>query len=436
MTAGLVHITAVANSRSPSAMAFLCSLFAAVMLIFSATAGIAQTKQRIGVVALVNNEPITSLDLENRITFLKAVSNLNISDEDLERDALQSLVSDKLKLQTGKQAFPGALAQVRQPALDIIDTAFARDGIKGREVLKGLNVPLSSVTDKYTADILWSNALRKQFRRQFENIDNLAAQELEKIKKSQSEPQVKLSEIILSVNPKRSFEQTKALADKITEALGKNASFANIAAQYSESPSAQQGGQLNWVLLSRLPDMMQEAVRAAPDNAVIGPLEFDGRIYILRRDGFREFGLRDPKAAKLTLVRAVAPLPAQATDADRKAAAEMLARRSADITSCDEMQTLHRELGSPALSLIENLSVGSLSPQLQKVIMPLADGEKSPVLPFSEGMTIFIICGRTLPDAQLPDIDILKQAEFDRIFSAISSRFLIRLQRKAAIEYR
>ncbi len=55
-------------------------------------------------------------------------------------------------------------------------------------------------------------------------------------------------------------------------------------------------------------------------------------------------------------------------------------------------------LGSGALPYLKDVQVGSLSPQLQKIIVPLQVGQKSPALPFAEGMTVFMVCEQVQPN--------------------------------------
>jgi len=303
-------------------------------------------------------------------------------------------------------------------------------------VLKERGISVSTVTEKYLSDILWGNVLRVRFPRQFENLDNLAEQELKKLKAAQNEPQIKLSEILLQPNPNRPKDKTSELADKIIEALERKASFSSIASQYSEAATAQQGGRVNWMLLSRLPVSLQTLLLDADEGEVIGPIELDGRLYILKKDGFRENGLADPKAATLTMARAIQPLAADASKEDRSKAGEKILQETADLQNCNEMADLNKKLGSGALPILNDLQVGSLSPQLQKIIAPLQVGEKSPALPFSEGMTVFMVCERVQPTTELPDIETLKRVEFEKLFNSISGRYLLRLQRKAVIDYR
>ena len=420
------------SSRIASAIMACICMFA----IFSISSTSADASQRVSVVALVNGEPITSLDLENRMNFLRTLSKLEMDEADFRADTLQKLVSEKIKFQAAKEQLGNFVPEATSTARQLVDQNFGKGDKPGGQVLKERGISVSTVTDKYLSDILWGNVLRVRFPRQFENLDNLAEQELKKLKAAQNEPQIKLSEILLQPNPNRPKDKTSELADKIIEALERKASFSSIASQYSEAATAQQGGRVNWMLLSRLPVSLQTLLLDADEGEVIGPIELDGRLYILKKDGFRENGLADPKAATLTMARAIQPLAADASKEDRSKAGEKILQETADLQNCNEMADLNKRLGSGALPILNDLQVGSLSPQLQKIIAPLQVGEKSPALPFSEGMTVFMVCERVQPTTELPDIETLKRVEFEKLFKSISGRYLLRLQRKAVIDYR
>ena len=420
------------SSRIASAIMACICMFA----IFSISSTSADASQRVSVVALVNGEPITSLDLENRMNFLRTLSKLEMDEADFRADTLQKLVSEKIKFQAAKEQLGNFVPEATSTARQLVDQNFGKGDKPGGQVLKERGISVSTVTDKYLSDILWGNVLRVRFPRQFENLDNLAEQELKKLKAAQNEPQIKLSEILLQPNPNRPKDKTSELADKIIEALERKASFSSIASQYSEAATAQQGGRVNWMLLSRLPVSLQTLLLDADEGEVIGPIELDGRLYILKKDGFRENGLADPKAATLTMARAIQPLAADASKEDRSKAGEKILQETADLQNCNEMADLNKKLGSGALPILNDLQVGSLSPQLQKIIAPLQVGEKSPALPFSEGMTVFMVCERVQPTTELPDIETLKRVEFEKLFKSISGRYLLRLQRKAVIDYR
>ena len=393
-------------------------------------------KDEIKVIAVVNGEPITNFELADRVLFLRASSQLDLAEQELRRDALQGLIGDRLKTQFGKTVVPGIVPQLDGAARQILDQNFGRDGKPGSALLKQLNIPQRTVLNKIKADILWGNSLRQKFKRQFRNIGKSAEQELAKLKQLKSEPQIRFSEIILLPNPNRSLEETEALAEQIIAALNKGADFASIAQQYSDAATSGKGGLVDWVFVSRLPNLVKTPLMAADKGEVVGPLVFGGQVFILRKRDMRELGQMDPLAATVSLTRAVSPTPATASAEQREQAADMLLQQAQNLNSCAELAELGKSLAPDVSSEINNISVGSLSPQLQKVILDLDVGEMTPPLPFSEGMVIFMLCDKSMPGFQLPDIKVIEQAELEKLLSTISGRFLLRLQRQASITYK
>ena len=393
-------------------------------------------KDEIRVIAVVNGEPITNFELADRVLFLRAVSQLNLAEQELRRDALQGLIGDRLKTQFGKTVVPGIMPQLDGAARQILDQNFEREGTPGSAVLKQLNIPHRTVLNKIKADILWGNSLRQKFKRQFRNISKSAEQELNKLKQLKSEPQIRFSEIILLPNPNRSLEETEALAEQIIAALNKGADFASIAQQYSDAATSGRGGLVDWVFVSRLPNLVKDPLVAADKGEVVGPLVFGGQVFILRKRDMRELGQMDPLAATVSLARVVAPTPATASAAEREQAAELLLQQAQGLNSCPELAELGRSLAPDIPSEINDISIGSLSPQLQRVILDLDVGQTTAPLPFSEGMVIFMLCDKSMPGFQLPDIKVLEQAELEKLLSTISGRFLLRLQRQASITYK
>ncbi len=398
-----------------------------------------KASEKISVVALVNGEPITSLDVKNRINFIGSMTGLEVNDstiDDVRRDALQNLVDEKIKIQQARQDIPAILSAARGKARELVDINFAKDGVSGKQVLSARGVNSKTIQEKFYADLLWSNVLSSRFARQFSTLDQKAEQEQNRIKNSMSEPQVKLSEIILLPTQKRSFEQTVGLANKIVDALRKGADFSAIAQQYSSAGTAAKGGTIGWIFTAQLPAEIQDALSTAETGTVLSPIIDNNQIVIVRKEGLRANGMLDPKTTMISLSRAILPLTMEVSSGDQKAAAERLILQTEKLRNCAEMKVLNNDLGSNLPSSLGQLQLGSLSPQLQQEIQGLNAGDMSRALPFTEGMVVFMVCERINPDAAIPNIEQLKAKQADKLLSTLGGRYLLRLQRNAIIEYR
>ena len=150
----------------------------------------------------------------------------------------------------------------------------------------------------------------------------------------------------------------------------------------------------------------------------------------------RENGLLDPLETEIVLARAVAQIPLTASIEKRQMASDMLHQQPKSFNSCSDMAEFASTLTPDISPILENLTIGSLAPQLQKVIFDLDVGEKTTPLAFSEGMVVFMLCDKKAPDLDLPDLKEIEQAELEKLISTLSGRFLLRLQRQASIIYR
>ena len=166
------HHLAETNMIMMIGMKKFSALYIALVAIFSILlmSSPLQAKDELRVIALVNSEPITNLELTDRVSYLRRVTQLRVSEEILRRDALQGLIADRLKQQFGKSIVPGPIPRLESTAQKILDNNFGRNGKTGSLVLKELDISRRTVLNKIKADILWSNALRIKFKRQFENI--------------------------------------------------------------------------------------------------------------------------------------------------------------------------------------------------------------------------------------------------------------------------
>lgn len=410
-------------------MALLCALMMPASL----------HAQTVKVVAVVNGEAITNLDLENRLNYLLSATGLSITDENeqqLKDDVLQMLIDDTLKLMEARRLVPNLIEPGRAQAREMVNDTYQDGNVAAGTKLRELGLDRQIIEEKTAADIIWATLLRDRYKPQFDNADKLANQALERMRADLSQPQVKLSEIVLAPTADRGPAENLEIAGQMIDAIKQGADFAAIARQYSAAGSAKDGGSLGWLVLKTLPASFAEAVENAPSSALLPPINQDGVIYILRKDGVRAKGLIDPSQARVDIARALLPLPADISSSDQLIAAGQLQKRSETARSCDDIAALNTELGSGEPSFLNGLEVGSITPNLRSFIQDLAVNKPSEPLNFAEGMVVFMICRRTMPEVALPSIENLKNSELNKIFAIISNRYLLRLRRAATIDTR
>ncbi|MEL0025259.1 MAG: peptidylprolyl isomerase, partial [Alphaproteobacteria bacterium] len=374
---------------------------------------------QISIVATVNEHPITNYDVEQRAKFLEFATNIRINDENRDRvyeDALQLLIDDKLRLEEAKGMIPDVESTVLPEARNFMNQNFGAGNRSGAIILREAGIDPMTVQQKYTSDLAWSSYISGRFQERFSNIEIMIDEELARIRLSAAKPQIQLAEIVLAPGQSRDLTQTRALAAEIAAAVRKGASFAEIARQYSASGSASRGGNIGWVMVEKLPKAFRDELTGMKSGEVTDPILLDGAFYLLRHTGERKNGLVDSSQSRVWLARAILPVSADATDADRLEAAARVSRDTSDIADCDAMEALNSEYGSGAFARLDDMLVADMAPQMQQLIVSLDSGKPSGPLAFAEGVASMMICRIMEPELLLPDREEIRQFFFDRVF--------------------
>jgi len=413
--------------------------FAASLLLFSALFVQTTANAGVSIIATVNGKPITNYDVEQRALFLGHATNIKITDQNrgrLYEDSLQLIIDDKLRLEAAQEMLPDIEAVVLPKARDFINQNFGSETTSGNRALMNYGIDPMTVQQKYTSDLAWSNFISAKFSDKFAKIKERVDEEIERMRQNASKPQIKLAEIVLTPSPTRNIEQTRALAGEMVAAIRNGASFTEIARQYSVSGSSARGGDVGWAMSEKLPKAFRDALESIENGAVTEPVLLDGAVYILRKSGERKEGIVDTSQSRVWLARAILPLAADASDADRLEAGARIERDTEDIAGCDGLDALNTSYGSGTVSRLNDMLVGDLNPQMQKLVASLEIGVPSEPLSFAEGVASMMVCELLEPKLQLPPREEIRQALIDKIFGSLGERQLQRLRRTAIIERR
>ena len=413
--------------------------FAAIALLLSVLFAQMTANAGVTIIATVNGKPITNYDVEQRSRFLGYATNIEITDQNRDRlyeDSLQLIIEDKLRLEAARDMLPDIEAVVLPQARDFINQNFGNDTTSGNRVLMNDGIDPLTVQQKYTSDLAWSNFISTKFLDKFENIEERVDDEIDRMRQNASKPQIKLAEIVLTPSPTRDIEQTRGLAGDMVAAIRKGASFTEIARQYSVSGSSARGGDVGWAMSEKLPKAFRDALESIENGAVTEPVLLDGAVYILRKSGERKDGIVDASQSRVWLARAILPLAADASDADRLEAGARIVRDTEGVTNCEDLGALNAIYESNAVSRLNDMVVGDLAPQMQKLVASLEIGVPSEPLSFAEGVASMMVCELLEPQLQLPPREEIRQALIDKIFGSLGERQLQRLRRTAIIERR
>lgn len=392
----------------------------------------------ITVLAVVNGAPISSIDFEERRNFLIKTTGIEYNDntkDQIDRDVLQMLVDDIIKINAGLAFGAGFETSARQRASELVRASFSQNGEDPEAVMKSLGIDPEVAEKKFLADVLWASTVQSKFAKQFSNTREEAEKELERVKKNVQKPHLNIDEIVLVPEPNRNFATTQRLAEQIYNALTKGADFGRIAQQYSATGSGRDGGKLGWVLAERLPDQIRTILEGAPSGAFTKPVVLDGAIVIYRVNGKRLNGQTDVMENQVHLARLLYPI--DTTDKGKAEEGRMtVAKDIQSVKTCDDLYALHNSYGSSTNPDLGRFRVMDFAPVMRQVITGLGQNERTGIISFSEGLVVFMVCELNIPQLDLPSIEEIETNIRNRHYTALSARLMSRLRKKAIITYK
>ena len=258
------------------------SLLALTMLGFSAQSVHAASFQ---IAATVNKDAISESDVDERIKLLFASSGIRRTPENLAKarpQALNSLVEEQLQIQ-----------EAAKQNLTVTDDQVA-EGFAGMAsqnsmtpeqfelVLKQQGIPKSTILRKIKAQIAWRNVVTKVLRPQIDVTETDVTARLDRLKANIGKTEYLTHEIFLPVVNSAEENSTKDLAGKLADEIkGGAAMFPMVAAQFSKSASAAQGGALGWVQEGELPQELDVVMKSLAPNQISPPIRSLAGFYLI-----------------------------------------------------------------------------------------------------------------------------------------------------------
>jgi peptidyl-prolyl cis-trans isomerase SurA len=212
-----------------------------------------------------------------------------------------------------------------------------------------------------------------------------------------------------------------------------------VAAQFSQTQSALQGGELGWVQPNELDPEVAQLVQQMPVGAISNPVPVPGGFSIVTLQGKREVG-RDVgtilKMRETFLPFTSALNPQEPTDQQRQTL-EKARNISATVHSCDQMEQVAKANNSPRPVDPGDVRLETINPPaFRQLLGSLPFDRASQPLVASDGIAVVIVCSREEKNlATLTNAEMRQRILSERV--ELASRQLQRdLRRQATIDIR
>lgn len=252
-------------------------------LCFSSPQAFAQ--RLMGIAAVVNDEAISMVDVEDRIKLVLASSGLQDGKEIRTKiipQILDSLIDEQIKLQEAKRY--NLIASEEDVAEGLATVAKQNNYTPEQflEAMKKSGVSKNTLLRQIRAQLGWNNVVKEKLRREVEVSETDVELRLQQLKGKVGQTEYLVSEIFLPIDDaKRGAEVLQFSQRMAGELQAKKAPFGPVAAQFSKAAGAEKGGMLGWLSQGDLEPDLDKVLVTLEEGQVSNPIKTPAGIYII-----------------------------------------------------------------------------------------------------------------------------------------------------------
>ncbi|MCH2275697.1 MULTISPECIES: peptidylprolyl isomerase [Thalassospira] len=409
----------------------------AVVLFTVVSISTARAQSTIGVAAVVNDAPISVVDLIERIKLVAASSNIPMSpqrSQEMAPQILQQLINEKLQLQEAeRRGFEVTDADIER-AQNLIEqnSGLPPGGLD--QFLAQNGIATETIRNQIRPQIAWQKLLGSM-RREIQISDTEIDDNLERIRSNQGKPRNNVQEIFLPVDNPQDETKVYQNAREVIRALEQGANFGGLARQFSASSSAANGGNLGWLYSGEMAGELQQAVNQMQPGDVSDPIRTIRGYYILKLLDRRRGDANALTDVRLDLYQLFVPIAANTPQDEVNTKLGILQNAKENADSCQSLANVAVDLGSEMSGKTGGISPNDLAGPVRNAVANLDKGGISDLIKVDGGALLVMVCDKT-EESTLPDREnIRERLEMERL-EILARRKLRELRRNAFIDIR
>jgi peptidyl-prolyl cis-trans isomerase SurA len=401
------------------------------------------------IVALVNDLPVTSYELDQRVKLVMSTSRVPPEMEKKVRDqVLEQLETETLQRQEAqKNDITVSSVDVDKYIQGILeDNRMTTEQLKG--VLEHGGVKMSTFRSQIAASILWQKAVQEHYAGRVNITPEAVDSEMARIKEGATKAHFTVSEIFLPVDNPDQDDKVRKDAENLVAQLQGGGQFPAIARQFSQSPSAAEGGDIGTVYDGQLAPELNKTLVGMKTGDLSAPIRSIGGYYILQlRQRYEPAGTKieesKPTAAELPaslpLGRILLRLPPKPPQDYLDKVMQIANQIREVVPSCEAAEKIPQTVPGALYFPLGSVRLADLNQQTRDALAQTRVGEIAPPFRSDAGVEVFVRCEKRevkLVPYAIPTREQVEQQLFSEQISALARRYNRDLRRNANIEVR
>ena len=267
--------------------------------IFFSLSNYSLSKINFEIVMKINNEIITTFDVEQEMNYLLALNPQleKIKNKELKILAKKSIIKEKIR----------EIEILKYNELEIENFQFERyinnlvrsldfsDQDEFINYLMNFNVSIDYLKKKILVENEWKSLIYAKYIDSIKINKVKLSEKLDTINKNKSLLEYNLSEIVFK---KKNNVSLTELTDEIIESI-QNVGFENTANLYSISESSKMGGKIGWIKRNNLSDEIINNLVSLDKNSYSKPIQIGNNYLVLKINDVRNVSVKNDKNQEL-----------------------------------------------------------------------------------------------------------------------------------------
>lgn len=390
------------------------------------------------IAAVVNDEIISVLDLEQRLRLVALSSNLQLDQQMRQRllpQVLRGLIDEKLQLQEAERN--GVTATDREIDAEIQNLA-ERNNIQPLQFpafLASQGIDFHTLRSQIEAGIAWAKYAGRRLTRQVSIGEEEIDEELARLQSVADKPQRRTFEIFLSVDNPDDTIKVRQNAERLLSQIQAGADFGSLANSFSESASANTGGDLGWLAPGQLPPELDEVLQTLNAGMISAPIRTLTGFTILFVADVQSLG-RDPGNTTLSLFQLIQRLPQGASAESKQAVMNELAAAAPGISGCDAMKQYGDARENATVAAANGIKLAELPAQTQSIVQQLSVNQTSQPIDTGNAVIMITVCSKEEAGLSLPSREQIQERLGSQRLDLLVQRKMRDLRREAFIDVR
>ncbi len=390
----------------------------------------AHAQQSHGIAAVVNDDIITTYDLQQRALFMVATQGIKpdeAAQQRILRQALRNLVDEKLQTQES-QKYNQNISD--EAVMRGVERLITRNGLTVEEFAQRLaqaGISLRTLQDQVRAELAWEGIIGGLYGSRIRISDAQIDETLNRLSANANKPSYQVSEIYIEATPDiGGMNGAMQGANAMIEQINQGAPFDILARQFSSSPSAAKGGDISWVRAGELREELDTALGQMEKGQISTPITVPGGVYVL--------ALRDKEISVSETFYTLKQINYSMDDESELPTARTAIKTATSAAkSCDTLSGDVAGIDGIESRSMGEVKAGDLTEDILSLLSGTNEGAVSEPLTTPSGLVALMVCKRDIRGSNIPTRDQVENRLLSQQEAQASRRHLRNLRRTATI---